>query len=350
MRAIDLEAKVITAVDQLRAGQHVEHDLIECKRSWPQEQKARQLAGSLNRAGGDPVVYIIGIDEKTGRVHDVSDTDILDWWSQITPQFDHTPPELVRHLSVQLGEDGEHVVAVAVASDRAPYVVKTGKGNQNFEVPMREGTGTRSARRDELLRLLIPTVMVPQAVVLEAGLFVEYYPEVLRVHPVNGNKMSEQDEAVHSFGSLRLYVEHNGKDPVTFPAHGMRGQLLVDGKSLALKVRQSRESTSIRGSTDLTAIVPTRDGVTLSRPGGVTVDVEIADLRPDNLSWLRAPRSVGYEIEMDVLHAVKPLRIAVQLTPEADPYADHDDDELRREYQQVIGRWGFNHPGLWTNG
>jgi hypothetical protein len=112
MRAIDLETRVHTAVDQIRAGQQ---------------------------------------DEKTGDIHNVSDTDILDWWSQIVPQFDHTPPELVRHLNVQVGEDGEHVVALAVSSDRAPYVVKTGSANPGLEVPMREGTGTRSARRDELL-------------------------------------------------------------------------------------------------------------------------------------------------------------------------------------------------------
>ncbi|MGX1161304.1 hypothetical protein FBY31_0323 [Arthrobacter sp. SLBN-100] len=77
MRAIDLEARVISAVDQIRSGQSVENDFIECKRDSPKENKARQLAGSLNRAAGDPVVYIIGIDEKDGAVHDVAGTDIL---------------------------------------------------------------------------------------------------------------------------------------------------------------------------------------------------------------------------------------------------------------------------------
>jgi hypothetical protein len=92
MRAIDLEARVISAVDRIRAGQLVEHDLIECKRDWPQDSKARQLAGSLNRAGGDPVVYIIGIDEKTGDVHDISGTDVLDWSGQY--KKDGRPPVL----------------------------------------------------------------------------------------------------------------------------------------------------------------------------------------------------------------------------------------------------------------
>lgn len=236
MRAIDLETRVITAVDQIRAGKSVEHDFIECKRDWPKENKARQLAASLNRAGGDPVIYIIGIDEKTGEVFDVLGTEVSDWWGQITPKFDQTPPEMVRHIPVPVGDEGAQVMAVAFASDRAPYVVKTGVANPSLEVPMREGTSTRTARRDELLRLLIPTATVPQAVILDAELYVEYYPEVPeRVHPVNGNTMGAQKEDVHSFGSLRAYIEHNGKDPVTFPAHGMKGRLIVNGQSFASK-------------------------------------------------------------------------------------------------------------------
>lgn len=74
MRPIDLD------VDRIRGGQLVENDLIECKRDWPQENKAPQLAGSLNRAGGDSVIYIISIDEETGAVYLVSGTDVLEWW------------------------------------------------------------------------------------------------------------------------------------------------------------------------------------------------------------------------------------------------------------------------------
>ncbi|MFJ4208119.1 hypothetical protein ACIPY2_06620 [Paenarthrobacter sp. NPDC089675] len=88
--SVELEAKALAAVDRIRAGHQVENDLIESKLSWPQENKARQLAGCLNRAGGDPEIYIIGIDERTGVVHDVARVDVLDWWNQIVPQFDHT--------------------------------------------------------------------------------------------------------------------------------------------------------------------------------------------------------------------------------------------------------------------
>lgn len=106
----------------------------------------------------------------------------------------------------------------------------------------------------------------------------------------------------------------------------------------------------MRASTDLTAVAPPRDGVTLTGPRAVRLEVEIADLNPEDRFWLKAAESVSYEIEMDVLHAAKPLRVAVTLPPEADPYPDTDPDSLKHEYQQDIGRWGFNHPGLWSNG
>jgi hypothetical protein len=214
MRAIDLEARVITAIDKIRAGQLVEHDFIECKRSWPQENKARQLAGSLNRATGDPIIYIIGVEEKTGEVHDVSDTDVLDWWAQIVAKFDQAPPEMVRHISVQVGEGNEHVVAVAIASDRAPYVVKTGVANPSLEVPMREGTGTRSARRDELLRILIPTTRLPEVISLEGNLHAEYIP---RFGPSFGEGRAVAQEERLYCRILRLYFARDGREPATLP-------------------------------------------------------------------------------------------------------------------------------------
>lgn len=348
MRAIDLEARVIAAVDRIRGGQPVEHDLIECKRTWPQEKKARQLAGSLNRAGGDPVVYIVGIDEKTGLIHDVSETDILDWWSQIVPQFDHTPPELVRHLNIQVGEGGEHVVALAIASDRAPYVVKTGGANPSLEVPMREGTGTRSARRDELLRLLIPAVTVPQAIVLQAKFYIhEHFDVPQRLLKPQRMISNARRGDFQSLGTVRIYVEHNGKEPVTFPAHGMRGRVLLDGNVFPLRVRQNPGSKSLHGSRDLTAVQLAQDGITVSGPGAISVVVGLPDLDPDDVLWFETTDTLGLEIELDVLHAVKPLRVEVTLQR---PVEEPEDTDTRSEYQRTVGKWNFAHSGLWTSG
>lgn len=345
MRAIDLEARVITAVDRIRAGQSAEHDLIECKRDWPQDKKVRQLAGSLNRAGGDPVIYIIGIDEETTEVHDISGTDVADWWNQITPKFDQMPPEMIRHITVPVGEDGQHVVAIAFASDRAPYVVKTGSANPSLEVPMREGTGTRTARRDELLRLLIPTVSVPQAVTLSAELYVEFYPPVPERKNESGNTVSAQKRDHHVIGRLRVYFEHNGKDLVTLPAHGMRGRVILDGMvPYNLKVRPAREITKLGGSRDLT-MAPPGDGVSLSAPKAVSFDIEFPELSTDNIFDFESAESVAYEFEMDVLHATRPLRLNVPLEP-----TEVDREHTNPEYQRIIGQWKFAHPGLGMDG
>jgi hypothetical protein len=305
-----------------------------------------QLAGSLNRAGGDPVIYIIGIDEKTGDIQDVSDTDVLTWWGQITPKFDQTPPEMVRHISVPVGADGEHVVAVAFASDRAPYVVKTGSANPSLEVPTREGTGTRSARRDELLRLLIPTVSVPHAVVLEAELYIEEHFPTEGLLPYAGLIQPTPKREFYTYGSFRVFIEHNEKELVNLPAHGMQGRLLVVGNVLPCKVRQARDIPAATGEGILTAVAANYDGITVSGPGAVSFDLGLPDLDSSNGGWFEGADSVHYEVELNVLHAIRPLR--VNITLERTEY-DWDLADGENKNQKTIGRWACSHPGLWNS-
>lgn len=337
MRPIDLEAKVISAVDRVRGGQLVEHDLIECKRDWPQENKARQLAGSLNRAGGDPVIYIIGIDEKTGAVHDISGTDVLAWWGQMTPKFDQLPPEMVRHISVPVGEDGEHVMAVAFASDRAPYLVKTGSANPSLEVPMREGTGTRTARRDELLRILIPAVRLPRVVVLDADLKGQYTP------PPTGRP---NDEELKCFGSLRFYVEHEGEGATTFPAHGMRGQVTINGEKFVLDMAPPMETASVPTGPSNFSFQRLSEGVTVTGPRAVSLRLSVRDLTPDHNQLLTAADEIELELGLDVLHSIRPLKIRVSLVREtasnmrAIDLTDQDDVYLRN---WTPGEWRFKY-------
>ncbi|MET3934986.1 hypothetical protein [Arthrobacter sp. OAP107] len=337
MRAIDLEARVISAVDRIRAGQQVENDHIECKRTWPQDSKARQLAGSLNRAGGDPVVYIIGIDENTAQIHDVSGTDIHDWWSQITPKFDQIPPEMVRHISVPVGEDGEHVVAVAFASDRAPYVVKTGSPNPSLEVPMREGTGTRTARRDELLRLLIPAVRLPQIVVLEARLHGEYFPPA---------QLGKSTEELTCSGQIKIYVEHNGHDIVTLPAHGMRGKVTIEGEKYDLDIKPPSEHATVPTGTQTFGYQRPSDGVTLTGPRAVPLQLNVRGLTPQQTQSLVQADALELDIALEVLHSISPLKIHAVL--DRDGASNVGVSELDGIYSQswTPGSWCVAHPGL----
>lgn len=338
MRAIDLEAKVLAAVDRVRAGQQAEHDLVECKASWPPKEKARQLAGSLNRAGGDPVIYIIGIDERTAKVSEVSDVDIADWWSQMSSRFDQTAPEMVRHIPVAVG-DGETVTAVAFSSDRAPYVLKPAPNSEIFEVPIREGTRTRSARRDELLRMLIPAVSVPQVFALESRLSVEYYAQL----PLDGDDAGsafKRDESADSFGSARIYFEHDGGTPVTLPTHQMRGRIMAGDSIFLATVSPARSIVTTPGTAFTPMMSATPDGVTLTGPTAVSFDVGFDDLKVEELDALEDAQTVLLELTLPVLHAPRAVELAIELR-RADP-----DRPLDSPYQRDIGAWNFGHKDL----
>lgn len=334
MRAIDLEARVISAVDQIRAGQSVENDFIECKRDWPKENKARQLAGSLNRAAGDPVVYIIGIDEKDGAVHDVAGTDILDWWAQITNKFDHTPPEMTRHIHVPVGPNGESVVAVAIASDRAPYVVKTGSANPSLEVPMREGTGTRSARRDELLRMLIPSIRLPEVIALQGFLRATYRPEVRKATPQG--RSEKQEEALVCSGNLRIFIAHNGRETVTLPTHIMRGRLWIGDEAFATKVGPQVLDKD-KQPDPLAAPITTREAITVTTSGAVTLGFTSKDIPPHKRRILRNSPVLKLDIDLEVLGAARPVRLTVDMHRE-------DGHLVKTEYEEALGKWVVDQP------
>ncbi|BCW40336.1 hypothetical protein StoSoilB3_18710 [Arthrobacter sp. StoSoilB3] len=336
MRAIDLETRVITAVDQIRAGHQVENDFIECKRDWPSDNKARQLAGSLNRAGGDPVIYIIGIDETTGKVHDVSGTDPLNWWTQITPKFDQTPPEMIRHMTVPVAERGEHVVAVAFASDRAPYVVKTGSANPSLEVPMRESTGTRTARRDELLRMLIPAANLPECISLEGFLHAEYSPAAKKGTGLGG-QIDDQKESLTCYGQLRVFFAHNGRETVTAPTHGMTGTLHVDDESYQVAVRP-RPLPSEKQPSPSAAPIATRDGVTVTTSGAVLLSLSVPDIPVKSREKLKANKEWALEIQMEVLGAVRPLYVTANLS--------RSRGSSKSANHEVLGNWRYTHSGL----
>jgi hypothetical protein len=337
MRPTVLETRVLAAVDKIRSGVSVENDFIECKRDWPQDSKVRQLAASLNRAGGEPVIYIIGIDEDSGEIFDVTGTEVSDWWNQITPKFDQRPPEMIRHMTVPI-EDGKSVVAVAFASDRAPYVVKTGVANPSLEVPMREGTSTRTAKRDELLRLLMPAVLLPQVVVLEVSLYSEYYP------PKSPNGGTEE---FSSIGQLRVYLEHTGPEAVTMPAHGMRGRATIGERRFDMEVQPPTETAQVPAGTVTHSFQRPSDGVTVDRPRAVPFSLTLKNLSPEDRFLLAKADSIDVEIELEVLHSIKPLRIQAALSRDKDSTL-HKASSLDDVYGGSVsaGTWRFKHPGV----
>lgn len=216
MRRQQLEAIVLTAVERLRAGGAIEDDLIECKRVWPDPVKvARQLAGACNRANGEPVIYVVGLDEKTGLAPMHQSVDTADWWAKVASRFHQAEPTLDHHVHLDL-EAGGAVTVLLFGTDRAPYLVKTlGGGSPELEVPIRDGTRTRSATRSELLRLLAATSSVPPSELLYAKASGHFQGPSRQGHP----------GYISLTGAVGLFFEYVGKDAIFLPPHRFRASL-----------------------------------------------------------------------------------------------------------------------------
>ena len=162
--------RVIAAVDR---GMQREDSVVELKANWPEPRwTARQLAGHANAARGNPILWIIGVDEHKGVVG-APHREIGDWYAEIRSEFDSgVAPALIGHPMFEI--DGCMVTPLAFGTERPPYVIKNPQrdssksGPFSREVPWREGTNVRSAGRAELLEILAEQIRLPSVEVLEA--------------------------------------------------------------------------------------------------------------------------------------------------------------------------------------
>jgi len=169
MRNIQIETKVLEIVDQIREDRPIEDATVELKAEWPADisKASRQLAGHANAARGEEILWIIGIDEKNREIPGANKVELANWIPQIESRFDDIAPNLSKDLLVPL-ETGKSVVALLFETDQAPYVVKYHKDLNFLEVPWRQGTRVRSAKRAELVSLLVPMINSPQFEIVSA--------------------------------------------------------------------------------------------------------------------------------------------------------------------------------------
>ena len=171
MKSSQLETWVLEICDRVKRNEPIEDQRVELKAEWTTDfdKTARQLAGHLNAARSENVLWIIGLDEKLGPIG-ASLENLADWLPQVSKRFEGLAPEILCDLNVPI--DGKTIVALLFCGDRVPFVVTNpvGGGHISREVPWREGTAVRSARRSDLLRLLVPIQGMPNVEVLSATL------------------------------------------------------------------------------------------------------------------------------------------------------------------------------------
>lgn len=237
-----LEARVLEIIEIVLSGRKYEDDLVECKGQWPDPGNVhRQLAGHANAAGGEPVLWIIGLDESNHMLRELDGTDLAQWWPQVVARFADVAPD-VRSLVVSVG-DGRIVYALEFLTDRSPYVIKI-SGAAEREVPWREGTRTRSALRSELLRMLIPAVAVPEVEVVTAEVTANVLPAEKAGDPVNVGGDREECISLRAVGQVFFDV----REPTMLPAHRWRLTVhLGGGENLPIEIPLRWFATSPRG-------------------------------------------------------------------------------------------------------
>jgi hypothetical protein len=169
-----LETWALQVLDRVAAGSPLEDSRVELKADLIDPIKAaRRIAGHANAARGEPILWLIGVDESTGIVG-IGQVDVASWLNTVNKQFQGTAPGV---LDLAVSYQGYSVLALQFDTQLSPFLVKNPLFGQQpgnaieFEVPWREGTKVRTARREDLLRALIPRSRTPEIDVLSADLY-----------------------------------------------------------------------------------------------------------------------------------------------------------------------------------
>jgi hypothetical protein len=170
MNPSQIENWALSIVDRVKKKQPVEDNRVGLKSNWIDPyDAARRIAGHSNSAGGEPILWLIGVDERAGTIIGADKNEMANWWPSVRAYFNDLVPSVI---DLNIPSDGITVVALLFDTNRAPFLVKNpifGKpngGSVSLEVPWREGTATRSATRSDLIRLLVPLGQMPTVEVL----------------------------------------------------------------------------------------------------------------------------------------------------------------------------------------
>jgi len=143
------------------------------------------------------------------------------------------PPDLTE---IRIHYEGSQLLALCFETDRAPFMVKnpTGLGPIQFEIPWRDGTATRSAKRRELLSILMPRLEMPTAEVLSGKI------------AVTSNTSTNI--------LIKVYISYTGKGELVFPHHKTLLKI-TDGKGIEGEADRFHCDTKTRSITDFTRMM-----------------------------------------------------------------------------------------------
>jgi hypothetical protein len=220
MNSFQIEAWVYKIIEQVENRKPDEDSRVELKSTWPEPKKAaRRLAAHSNSVHGEPILWIIGIDQKSHIVIGAGQMELSTWYQQVKAEFDDISPSM-RDLNINYKD--KTVVALLFETDRFPFVIKT--NNDRLEVPWREGTLTRSAKRSELLKLLIPLQYLPNIEVLSGEAHVDQSND------------GEKYWIVH----VQLYLEPYINTQIAIPFHRCKASIEIQASHKTVDLQEFR--------------------------------------------------------------------------------------------------------------
>jgi hypothetical protein len=218
MKSFEIESWALRVLQRIKTGARIEDSLVELKAGWPADPQrvARRIAGHANAALGEPILWLIGADEKAGIVG-ADHQELSTWFPQVTRMFEGVFPALF-DLNIML--DQKNLVALCFDTSRLPHVVKnpdhgTISGVPEYEVPWREGTRTRSATRHELIMMVSPAVKVPKTEILGGE--------------IRFTGLTDNPPGTVLRFNLQVYVIPRTDIPITFPFHKCEARLSSAG-------------------------------------------------------------------------------------------------------------------------
>jgi hypothetical protein len=263
MRPDQVEAWTLDIIEAVTGSRWAEDSRVELKSGWlPPEKAARRLAAHANAARGQPILWLVGLDERTGVVG-AAPNDLASWWPQVQSRFDGPAPRLAVDRNVD--SSGKTVVALLFEPNEPPYVVRTGvsptgTNPATLEVPWREGTSTRTATRADLLRVLSPVLKLPDVEVLTPEAMLEGALASVAEYPGSPSVLWTL--------VLPMYVTPQSGERVIIPVHRCTARLRVpeSGVDVAgMNVRFDQLGSSSE------SVSPTPHEVVFSGPGRVNL-------------------------------------------------------------------------------
>jgi hypothetical protein len=310
-----IEAEALQIVSRLvEKKQSPEDAKVELKAEWPQVNKmARHLAAIANAAYGERVLFLIGVDEKAFCVRsDARPVELANWLPQVSACFEGgVVPELLCDLNIPW--ENTHFCVLAFDTSRAPYLVKTTRAENressetrkeikdtipDYEVPWREGRRTRTARRNDLLRLLVPASTLPDIEMITGSCEFDW------------RNVKEPSFGADISVRMKMFIAPLSTRPITIPFYKCRceivesidGERLSDGWDLHISPFDGEDSVNLKTtSSELVALGP-----------GMCV-FQASQLLTAVPPWVRATK-LDIALTIDVCGASHPVRLIATAT------------------------------------